>query len=221
MSTSTDNYLKTIYALSKSGAGYVTTNALSEKLGTKASSVTDMLKKLNKQGVVVHERYHGVSLTPKGEKEAVEIVRRHRIWEVFLSEKLGFRWDEVHDLAEELEHISSQELITRLDTFLGHPKFDPHGDPIPDKSGRIPKLQRSVNMQEAIVQENYKVISVDDESKELLQHLETLRIKPGIEVTIKKKYSFDDSMEIMVAGKKQRISREVSRAIYIQKTTMT
>lgn len=217
MSESTDNYLKTIYALSRVGDGFVTTNALSEKLGTRASSVTDMLKKLNKQGSVAHERYHGVSLTAKGEKQAVEIVRRHRIWEVFLSDKLGFRWDEVHELAEQLEHISSYELITRLEAFLGHPKFDPHGDPIPDKTGKMPRIVKTIKLSEAIEGEEFKVISVDDSSSELLKHLDTIRIKPGALISIRKMHPFDQSMEIIVSGKKQTISSMVATSIQVQK----
>ncbi|MBX7051985.1 MAG: metal-dependent transcriptional regulator [Flavobacteriales bacterium] len=217
MSESTDNYLKTIYALSKAGEGFVTTNALSEKLGTRASSVTDMLKKLNKQGSVSHEKYHGVSLTTKGEKQAVEIVRRHRIWEVFLSDKLGFRWDEVHELAEQLEHISSHELITRLEAFLGHPKFDPHGDPIPDKTGKMPRLAKTFKLSEGSEGEDFKVISVDDSSSELLQHLDLLKIRPGVVINIRKLYSFDQSLEIIVSGKKHTVSATVAASIHVQK----
>ncbi len=217
MSESTDNYLKAIYSLTRTGSGYVTTNALSEKLGTRASSVTDMLKKLNKQGAVIHERYHGVSLTAKGEKEAVEIVRRHRIWEVFLSEKLGFGWDQVHDIAEQLEHISSADLITRLETFLGHPKFDPHGDPIPDKTGKMPRILKSILLCDGIEGEAYQINSVDDSSSELLKYLETLKIKPGTSISIRKKFAFDQSMEVLVSGKKQTLSAVVAGSVQIQK----
>src|SRR5580693_6558937 len=131
-----ENYLKAIYHLSLQSES-VSTNQIAASLNTKAASVTDMLKKLADKELINYTKYQGVTLTPQGEKIAVSIIRKHRLWEYFLVEKLNFKWDEVHDVAEELEHISSKELADRLDQFMGYPKYDPHGDPIPDSNGKL------------------------------------------------------------------------------------
>src|ERR1700760_5386 len=131
-----ENYLKAIYHLSLQ-SGSVSTNQLAAALSTKAASVTDMLKKLADKELINYTKYQGVTLTSSGEKIAISIIRKHRLWEYFLVEKLNFKWDEVHDVAEELEHISSKELVDRLDSFMGYPKYDPHGDPIPDSKGQF------------------------------------------------------------------------------------
>src|SRR6056300_1724498 len=133
-----ENYLKAIYVLESKFGKEVSTNELANKLDTKASSVTDMVKKLAKKELITYEKYKGVSLSKKGKNIAISIIRNHRIWEVFLVEKLHYKWDEVHEIAEQLEHIKSDELVDRLDDFLEHPSFDPHGDPIPDREGNIP-----------------------------------------------------------------------------------
>lgn len=137
-SVSEENHIKTIFHLQKS-AENVSTQALADKLNTKPASVTDMMKKLKAKKLLEYKPYHGFRLNAAGNKVALGIVRRHRLWEFFLSDKLGFAWDEVHDIAEHLEHVSSQKLIDKLDVFLGLPRFDPHGDPIPDKDGVIQK----------------------------------------------------------------------------------
>ena len=144
MTLSEENYLKTIYHLTNSIDSEVSTNAIAEKMETKASSVTDMLKKLADKGLIHYKKYQGVSLTDSGKLAAKMIVRKHRIWEVFLLEKLQFPWDEVHDIAEQLEHIKSEKLINKLDDFLGNPTEDPHGDPIPDKQGKIAKIEKQL-----------------------------------------------------------------------------
>ena len=140
MTTSEENYLKVIYHLSNLSPKGVNTNAIAGMLDTKASSVTDMLKKLSDKELVDYQKYQGVFLTDKGKLNAKMIVRNHRLWEVFLVEKLGFAWDEVHEVAEELEHIRSEKLINQLDKFLNFPSFDPHGDPIPNAKGEIPTI---------------------------------------------------------------------------------
>ena len=132
-----ENYLKEIFKLMEQQGTDVSTNSIAEKLGTKAASVSDMLKKLSDKKLINYQKYQGVSLSPKGKKVALGIIRNHRLWEVFLVEKLNFKWDEVHEMAEELEHINSKEMVQRLDKYLGFPKFDPHGDPIPDGNGKI------------------------------------------------------------------------------------
>src|SRR3984885_5178673 len=131
-----ENYLKAIYHLSHE-SGSVSTNQIAAALNTKAASVTDMLKKLADKALINYEKYQGVTLTSAGQKIALHIIRKHRLWEYFLVEKLNFKWDEVHEMAEEMEHISSVELIDRLDKFMDYPKHDPHGDPIPDSDGKF------------------------------------------------------------------------------------
>src|ERR1700749_3871395 len=137
LSLTEENYLKAIYKLMELDGDVISTNAIAEKMNTKAASVTDMLKKLADKKLINYAKYQGVTLTSAGENVAVHIIRRHRLWEYFLVEKLHFKWDEVHDMAEEMEHISSRELIDRLDKFMGYPKYDPHGDPIPDCDGHF------------------------------------------------------------------------------------
>src|SRR5688572_3663166 len=132
-----ENYLKAIFKLLEKEKGEVSTNAIAEKVNTKAASVTDMLKKLADKKLINYKKYQGVTLTAKGEKIAINIIRKHRLWEVFLVEKLKYKWDEIHDIAEQLEHIQSDSLIDRIDSFLNYPKFDPHGDPIPDLNGNF------------------------------------------------------------------------------------
>src|SRR3984885_4621565 len=164
-----ENYLKSIYHLSAS-AESVSTNQLAALLNTKASSVTDMLKKLAEKELINYTRYQGVSLTVTGEKIAVNIIRKHRLWEYFLVEKLNFKWDQVHEMAEEMEHISSTELVDRLDKFMGYPKYDPHGDPIPDSNGHFKKHElkpvSAVDMNEGGI-----ISGVRDHSAEFLQYL--------------------------------------------------
>jgi DtxR family Mn-dependent transcriptional regulator len=218
MSESTDNYLKTIFSLTNQTGKHVTTTELSEKMNTKASSVTDMLKKLHARGLAQHTRYRGVSLTQEGTKEALDIVRRHRIWEVFLYEKLGFKWNEVHDIAEQLEHVTSTELITRLEAYLNNPKFDPHGDPIPDKTGKMPKSSKSVALYKLKAGEACSIVSVDDSSSALLEHLENLKIGLGSELKIKKVNGFDGSMEVIVKSKTRTLSHQVAASILVNKT---
>ena len=138
MTFSEENYLKTIYHLTTSLSTEISTNAIAEMMETKASSVTDMLKKLAEKDLVHYKKYQGVFLTPKGKLAAKMIVRKHRLWEVFLVEKLDFSWDEVHEVAEQLEHIQSKKLIDKLDQFLEYPSIDPHGDPIPNAKGEWP-----------------------------------------------------------------------------------
>ncbi|MDZ7612318.1 MAG: metal-dependent transcriptional regulator [Flavobacteriaceae bacterium] len=147
-SPSEENYLKAIYALQCDQGSPISTNLISEKICTKASSVTDMLKKLSAKNLVDYQKYQGVFLTDQGMKHALKVLRKHRLWEFFLVEKLNYKWEEVHVIAEQLEHINSESLVDNLDAFLGYPKFDPHGDPIPDKNG-ILSLSELNNLLEA------------------------------------------------------------------------
>lgn len=215
MSESSDNYLKTIFALSTGEIPFVTTTALSEKLQTRASSVTDMIKKLDERGLVRHTPYRGVSLTQKGEKEAARIVRRHRIWEVFLVEKLGFGWEEVHDLAEQLEHVQSAELIKRLEKFLGHPRFDPHGGPIPDEDGKMPKTPPSQPLSSLKEGNEGRITAVNDDSPELLVYMQKQKLLPGRNFKVIRRMDFDGTLEILSEKKRLILSEKAAREIHV------
>src|ERR1700712_5852054 len=166
-SASKENYIKAIFHLQEQGQESVTTNALADALQTKPASVTDMLKKLKTQKLLQYEKYRGVRLTAEGKKVAVQIIRKHRLWEYFLVEKLQFGWEEVHEIAEELEHISSKKLIDRLDAFLDFPQSDPHGDPIPDINGKMPALQQSA-VYDMRVNSGGTVNGISDQSADML-----------------------------------------------------
>jgi len=211
-----ENYLKAIYKLSLNGVQGVSTNAIADKLATKPSSVTDMIKKLADKKLVSYQKYQGVNLTKKGSDVAVSIIRNHRLWEVFLVEKLNFKWDEVHDLAEELEHINTHKLTERLDEFLGFPKFDPHGDPIPDKDGNIIQ-HKDVKLSDLIRGEKAVVVGVKEHSKSYLNYLEQLQLVLGAEVEVKDIVEFDATMQILVNNKQVIISNQASKNLIVKK----
>lgn len=191
-----ENYIKAIYHLQLLRDS-VSTNLLSAEMNTKPASVTDMLKKLRTKRIVHYQRYKGFSLTENGNKKALSIIRKHRLWEYFLADKLGFEWDEVHSMAEELEHISSDELITRLDNFLGNPAFDPHGDPIPDHRGKI-RVIKQVNLTEVPLKKTATVSSVKNQSPEMLELLNHFHIAIGTRLKLSKRFEFDGSVEIRI-----------------------
>src|SRR5688500_8112644 len=193
-STSEENYIKAIFHLQQQD-GTVTTNELSHELKTKPASVTDMMKKLKIKKLLHYQPYQGFRLSQEGAKVALNIIRRHRLWEFFLAEKLKFTWDEVHEVAEQLEHVSSKKLIDKLDEFLGFPRVDPHGDPIPDAYGRI-QATRTVPLTELPLNTPAAVSSVSDQSSEILELLEHKHIAIGTRVEIKRKFEFDNSLEI-------------------------
>jgi DtxR family transcriptional regulator, Mn-dependent transcriptional regulator len=195
-SSSKENYVKAIFHLQEIH-GLVTTNALANELDTRAASVTDMLKKLKNQKLLIYEKYKGFKLTQEGRKIALQIVRKHRLWEYFLVEKLHFGWDEVHEIAEELEHISSVSLVDRLDEFLGFPKSDPHGDPIPDSQGKlIARVQ--VDLLQLPVKKAARVSSIGDQSPEMLELLTHKNIGIGTKLEVQKKFTFDNSLEVKI-----------------------
>lgn len=218
MNETTDNYLKELYSLSNKSKGGVTTNALAERMETKASSATDMLKKLNDRGLVKHTKYYGTTLTEKGKKQAMEIVRRHRLWEVFLVEKLGFRWDEVHDIAEELEHVHSPELTRRLDEFLGFPKWDPHGDPIPNKLGKMPAAPKTLSLPDLKPGDRARVVAVYNSAKDFLHYLERITLTLGSEFQVKNIYPFDGSVEVKMKNKTITLSKIAAENLLVVKT---
>jgi DtxR family Mn-dependent transcriptional regulator len=210
-----ENYLKAIYHLSDSNNTEVSTNAIAEVTNTKAASVTDMLRKLADKKLINYIKYQGVTLTDIGVKAAVNIIRKHRLWEVFLVEKLGFKWDEVHDIAEELEHINSAALIDRLDDFLENPAVDPHGDPIPDRTGNFlhKKLVKVSDMKQG---QDGTISGVNVDSSVFLKHLEKLGLTLGTKIIITELIEFDGSILLTVDETKERtISREVAKNILV------
>jgi len=215
-SQSEENYLKAIYHLGITSVNGVSTNAIAKKLSTKASSVTDMIKKLADKNVLIYKKYQGVKLTEEGKKTAALIVRKHRLWEVFLVEKLNFNWDEVHDVAEQLEHIKSSKLINEIDALLGFPKFDPHGDPIPDTNGNLHLIEKKL-LSTLHINETGICIGVKDSSASFLQFLDKQQIALGQEVEVLEKEDFDDSMTIKINDKKMTVSNKIANNLYIQK----
>lgn len=213
-----ENYLKAIYKLSeKIDNEGVSTNDIAAVLSTKAASVTDMLKKLSEKKLINYKKYQGVNLTSKGQKVAIDIIRKHRLWELFLVDKLGFKWDEVHDIAEQLEHIDSDELIEKLDTFLEFPKYDPHGDPIPNKSGVFAN-KKMLELFEMPVGFSGNISGVSDHSPVFLKYLEKIGITLGVKIKVEDKNLFDNSFWISLAGAEPIfISKEVARNLLVFK----
>tara|TARA_B100000575_G_C23095010_1_gene631525 strand:- start:1002 stop:1658 length:657 start_codon:yes stop_codon:yes gene_type:complete len=210
-----ENYLKAIFKISENENENVSTNSIANELETKASSVTDMIKKLTDKGLVNYEKYKGTSLTKKGNEIAIHIIRKHRLWEYFLVKKLNFQWDEVHNIAEQLEHIKSEKLIRKLDDFLGNPKYDPHGDPIPNKKGSFPKaFSKSLN--NLYINKKGIVVGVCKDEPSFLQYLDKLKINIGTIIEIIEVIEFDNSFEIKINNKKIHISYEVSENILIK-----
>lgn len=209
-----ENYLKAIYHLHTTSEGTVNTNAISEVLNTKAASVTDMMRKLSEKGLINYIKYQGVSLTAIGTKKAIAVVRKHRLWEVFLVKKLNFKWDEVHDIAEDLEHINSEILIDRLDAFLDFPQKDPHGDPIPDKNGVLKTIEL-ISISKMKIGNEGIISGVKDHSKDFLQYLEKTGLILGQKLKLIEIISFDGSAVIIINNKQQSISREVANNLLI------
>ena len=193
----------------------VNTNSLAAEMQTRAASVTDMLKKLKAKKILQYERYKGFKLNEAGKKAALDVVRKHRLWEFFLVEKLKFDWDKVHPIAEELEHISSDELIHRLDNFLGNPSFDPHGDPIPDRNGKIPIINQQ-NLSDIPLNKIVTVSSVSNQTAQMLEMLKHYNIALGTQIMVTKKFEFDKSLEIKVHKQSACIiSEQVAKNVFV------
>lgn len=216
LSRSEENYLKAIYALTPlDGSAGVSTSDIAERMNTKASSVTDMVQKLAEKKLLAYKKYQGVKLTSAGRNSAVQIVRKHRLWEVFLKEKLGFGWDEVHEIAEQLEHIKSEELIQRLDRFLGHPRFDPHGDPIPDPEGKI-SYRKSQPISELSPNDQGVITGVRDSSASFLRYLDKQNLVLGTHIQVEEIFDYDQSVLIKTTDRELTISFDVSKNIKVQ-----
>ncbi len=215
LSFTEENYLKSIYHLSNGGGQEVSTNAIADDLNTKAASVTDMLKKLAVKEVIIYKKYKGVNISPTGKSAALQVIRKHRLWEAFLVDKMKFNWDEVHDVAEQLEHIKSPLLIQRLDEFLGYPKNDPHGDPIPDENGEY-KSKPQISISDANLHHEGIIMSVKDSSTPFLQYLDKIGAYIGAKVKIMDRVVFDGSHEILLDNKRTLfVSKEVAQNILI------
>jgi len=215
MTLSEENYLKSIYILQREHLTGVSTNILANHLETKAASTTEMIKKLHEKDLVRYKPYQGVKLNASGEKLALSIIRKHRLWETFLAEKLNFSWDEIHDVAEQLEHIRSEKLVRELDRFLGYPKQDPHGDPIPDAEGKMLTMEKK-RISQLKSGDQGKCIGVNDTSSSFLQFLDKQQIKLGSFIEILSIEEFDHSMTVKVDGKELLLSKIATENIYVR-----
>jgi DtxR family Mn-dependent transcriptional regulator len=210
-----ENYIKNVYHLQQS-SGTVTTNDLAGILQTKPASVTDMLKKLKGKKLLQYEPYKEFYLTPYGKKIALSVIRKHRLWEYFLVHKLQFEWDEVHEVAEQLEHVESKKLVEKLDAFLDFPKFDPHGDPIPDSNGKM-SVQHEMNLIDLPFNKQAEVTSVRNQSTELLELLKHKNINIGTKLEVKKKFDFDNSIEVKMKNVSPvTISEQLAKALFVR-----
>ncbi|HSU27423.1 MAG TPA: metal-dependent transcriptional regulator [Chitinophagaceae bacterium] len=213
-STSEENYIKAIYHL-QGTEGTVTTNELANELRARPASITDMMKKLKSKKLLHYQPYRGFHLSPEGKKVALGIIRRHRLWEFFLAEKLKFDWTEVHDVAEQLEHVSSKKLTDKLDEFLGFPRFDPHGDPIPDTSGKI-ESSRKICLADLPLNKTAVVCQVSDQSSGMLEMLRHKHIGIGTRLEVKKRFAFDHSLELKIRQQPSfTISQQLARNIFV------
>lgn len=212
---SEENYLKTLFKLGSRPVKKVNNTALARALGLNPATVLEMVRKLAIRKLLKVLPDKSIILTETGKKKALLIVRKHRLWEVFLTEKLKYGWNEVHELAEQLEHIQSEDMIDRLEAFLGYPAFDPHGDPIPDRNGNI-KAQASLPLSSAVTGKIYKVVNLADTSDSFLDYLEKLNIRPDIKLKLLEHYDYDNSFTIQVQKKTVQLSEKVARNILVQ-----
>lgn len=215
MTYSEENYLKIIYHLSNNSNKGIATNAIANQMESKPSSVTDMVKKLADKGLIRYKKYQGVSLTDEGKFKALMIVRKHRLWEVFLLEKLDFSWDEVHDVAEQLEHIKSEKLTDKLEEFLDFPTEDPHGDPIPDREGNVKKIDKKL-LSEIPAGQKVICVGVKDSSSSFLQYLDKQQIALGSAMEVMSKEDFDLSLTLKVSEKLIAVSNKIAANLFVK-----
>jgi len=214
-SVSEENYLKAVYHLQQEGASAVPTSKLADYLQTRAASVTEMVKKLADKQLLHYKPYYGVSLTETGLLQALMIIRKHRLWETFLVERLGFSWDEVHAVAEQLEHIRSEKLVNAIDQLLDHPTHDPHGDPIPNSEGKVASREKKL-LSDCQTGVTGMVVGVKDDSASFLQFLDAQKITLGTSFTVIGREAFDDSMELELDGRALRISQKIAVNLYVK-----
>ncbi len=212
---SEENYLKTLFKLLSRQDIKVNNTALSKALGLNPATVLEMVRKLSDRKMVQLVPDKSIHLTEKGKKKALLTIRKHRLWEVFLVEKMNYKWNEVHELAEQLEHIESTDLVDRLDSYLGNPSFDPHGDPIPDKNGKI-KNKLSIPLTACAAGKKYMVTNLADTGDPFLQFLGKLNIMPGIKLKLVEKHEYDGSFSVEVLKKTVQLSEKAARNIMVQ-----
>ncbi len=212
---SEENYLKAIYRLSLNEGTKITPTAIAETVKVNAASVIDMIKKLTEKKLISYDKVKGAKLTDKGRKAALLIVRKHRLWEVFLQDKLGYNWDEIHEMAEQLEHIQQEDLAERLDKFLGYPNYDPHGDPIPNSNGEMPKSFDTM-LSQIEVGKTCRVVAVKDTSALFLQYLIQLSIGIGTKIKVIDKITYDGSINLQI-GKdfKTTVSQKFAESLLV------
>jgi DtxR family Mn-dependent transcriptional regulator len=196
--------------------GEIKPNLIADKLSISNAAVTDMLKKLSKDGYILYKKYKGIKLSLNGENYARNIVRRHRIWEVYLYQVIGMSWDKVHDEANRLEHSSSDDLINRLEIILNYPEYDPHGDPIPSREGKMPKVKKQKPLSDLLEGESGKVIRVNDYNDKFLGYITELGIKLKENIIVKQKRTFDKSMLVVIKGKSWNISNNLAQNVFVE-----
>jgi len=215
ISQTEENYLKAIFKICEREDS-ASTNAISNEMQTSAASVSDMLKRLAKKELIHYEKWRGVTLLEKGNTIATNLIRKHRLWEVFLVKKLKFSWDEVHEIAEQLEHIKSEELVKRLDDFLDHPKFDPHGDPIPDKDG-VFASRKQLPLSDLEIGDEGLVVGVQEHSSAFLQYLDRVNLILGAKVKLLERFEYDESVRILVNEEQEQVlSNKVSQNVFLK-----
>lgn len=214
MTLAEENYLKSIYHLQSDSGKGASTNDIAQLLNTRAASVSDMLRKLADKKYISYEKYYGASLTDSGKAHAISIIRRHRLWETFLVNKLHFGWEEVHEVAEQLEHIKSDKLIDALDHFLGFPKIDPHGDVIPNKDGNWTEIQKEL-LTNCVVNTTGTIVGVKDSSSAFLKLLDKKQIALGVQFKVEDIEEFDDTMTLNIDGKALHLSKKLTDNIFV------
>ncbi len=217
ISQTEENYLKAIYQLSQKNDTPISTNAIAKQMQTAASSVTDMVKRLSSKELIHYQSHKGSTLTEKGNIIACNLIRKHRLWECFLFDTLNFTWDEVHDIAEQLEHIQSNELIDRLDRFLGYPKFDPHGDPIPDKDGNF-VVREQYPLSELSEKEKGTIVGIREHTKSFLAYLEQFNLLLGQHIEVLKIFNYDQSVKIRIGEHEiHTVTQKIANNLFIKK----
>jgi len=216
ISVTEENYLKAIYSATYAAEGRAGNQLIAEKLAINPASVTEMLRKLDEKKLIEYNRTNGAKLTKEGLKAAVKVIRKHRLWETFLVEHLNFTWAEVHEVAEQLEHVQSDKLLDELDNFLGNPSLDPHGDPIPDKNGKLLIIKSKV-LAEAETGKKMRVVKVADNTASFLKYLDKQGIALADTIVVKEVQDFDKSLLVEVKGKREvYLSAEAAKKIMVE-----
>ncbi|NOX17587.1 MAG: metal-dependent transcriptional regulator [Chlorobi bacterium] len=214
-SISQEDYIKRIYKMQSGNKSSVASGSLAIELGVSKAAVTDMTRKLAKEGLINYQSYKGSFLTRKGERKALDIIRRHRLWELFLVEALNLNWAEVHDEAENLEHYTSEFLINRIDKYLNFPEFDPHGDPIPDKNGKLPKTRKRIQLSKTKSGKDFVVCRVDDKNAGLVDYLGKVGIGIGVKLKIIERLEFDNSVMLKIKKKEIVLSEKIAEKVFV------